>query len=134
MFLLCKKSSSVKLNCYVRKTYIFHRTIEPFIYSTMHLVWPNLTKFNKFTQSNYLKGRFLHSQRVSQIQKYRYCVQCTLHICRGGLKEVSTKGGEEEWGKDGSMDPQEKKQVFASPLSKCQMSQKVSQKYPKQVS
>ena len=43
MFLLCK-------NCYVRKTYIYfsqnHRTL-----------WPNLTKFNKFTKSNYLKGR-----------------------------------------------------------------------------
>ena len=32
------------------------------------------------------------------------------------MKEVSTKGREEEWVKDGSMDPQEKKQVFASPL------------------
>ena len=33
------------------------------------------------------------------------------------MKEVSTKGGEEEWGEDGSMDPQERKQVFVCPLS-----------------
>ena len=39
-----------------------------------------------------------------------------LQIYRDGLKEVSTKGGEVEWGKEGSMDPQEKKQVFASSL------------------
>ena len=33
-------------------------------------------------------------------------------LSRDGLKEVkTTEGGEEEWGKDGSMDPQEKKQV-----------------------
>ena len=34
------------------------------------------------------------------------------HIFRDGLKEVLTKGAEEEWGKDSSMDPQEKKQVL----------------------
>ena len=33
-------------------------------------------------------------------------------LSRDGLKEVKTiEGEEEEWGKDGSMDPQEKKQV-----------------------
>ena len=32
-------------------------------------------------------------------------------LSRDGLKEVKTTEGGEEWGKDGSMDPQEKKQV-----------------------
>ena len=32
-------------------------------------------------------------------------------LSRDGLKEVKTMVEEEEWGKDGSMDPQEKKQV-----------------------
>ena len=41
---------------------------------------------------------------------------CGGKICREGLKEVSTRGGEEEWGKDGSMDPQERKQVLAFPF------------------
>merc|ERR1719391_1771841 len=39
-------------------------------------------------------------------------VELVAERCREGLKEVSTRGGEEEWGKDGSMDPQESKQVY----------------------
>ena len=34
-----------------------------------------------------------------------------MYIFRDGLKEILTDGGLEEWGKDGSMDPQERKQV-----------------------
>jgi len=41
-------------------------------------------------------------------------VELVAERCRDGLKEVSTKGGEEEWGKDGSMDPQERKQVYVA--------------------
>ena len=47
---------------------------------------------------------FVHLATVKLIMQWK--------ICRDGLKEVLTKGGEEEWGKDGSMDPQEKKQVL----------------------
>lgn len=41
-------------------------------------------------------------------------VELVAERCRDGLKEVKTKGGEVEWGEDGSMDPQERKQVYVA--------------------
>ena len=49
----------------------------------------------------------------STISKHLKLIQfwSPMILSRDGLKEVKTTEGGEEWGKDGSMDPQEKKQV-----------------------
>ena len=57
--------------------------------------------------------RLVHIDVFSTISKHLKLIQfwSPMIFSRDGLKEVKTLVEEEEWGKDGSMDPQEKKQV-----------------------